>query len=110
MTLPEQLERLARDLPALEYGRNAWGAIRCRFPGPVGVDAAEHVVTCIENMRNENAKLREDKARLDWLNDDPYVRLQKVREWLPISTVPPGPDYLRAAIDNAKKHDPNYCP
>jgi hypothetical protein len=45
-----------------------------------------------------------DTARIDWLKAEPYERLQKVREWLPISYVPPAPDNLRAAIDNAMKH------
>jgi len=55
-------------------------------------------------------KSREDSARLDWLKAQPYERLQKVREWLPISYVPPAPDAVRAAIDNAMKHDPNFRP
>ncbi len=58
----------------------------------------------------ELSALRADKARLDWLKEEPYARLQKVREWLPISYVPPAPDNTRAAIDNAMKHDPNYRP
>ena len=58
----------------------------------------------------EYLALLQDKARLEWLKPEPYGRLQKVREWLPISYVPPAPDNLRAAIDNAMKHDPNFRP
>ncbi len=58
LTFPEQLERLARDLPALEYGRNAWIAIRAHFLGAVGKDEAEHVIECITRLRKENETLR----------------------------------------------------
>lgn len=56
-----------------------------------------------DGAMGENAKLRADEARIDWLKADPYVRLTKLRTWLPISYVPPAPDIMRAAFDNAMK-------
>lgn len=72
-----------------------------------GCEPTEFCHHCAQDLLIE---LQADKARLDWLKAEPYERLQKVREWLPISYVPPAPDNLRAAIDNAMKHDPNYRP
>lgn len=59
---------------------------------------------------SKQAKAQTDEARLDWLAEQPYERLQKVREWLPHSSIPPARDNLRAAIDNAMAYDPNFRP
>lgn len=74
---------------------------------PTISEIAAHLVKLREFWEKGEA---DDTARLDWMKTEPYERLQKVREWLPISYVPPAPDNLRAAIDNAMKHDPNFRP
>lgn len=78
----------------------------------LGIDpiARESQAQLVGYLAGTLVKLSEDKGRLDWLKAEPYERLQKVREWLPISYIPPAPDNLRAAIDNAMKHDPNFRP
>lgn len=56
-----------------------------------------------QEIGSELAELREDKADLDWLEKDAYVRLKDIMRALPITPKFPGPGHVRASIRNERK-------
>ena len=67
------------------------------------LDRNQNLVCCCESVERENAELREDKARLDWLDKCAEVRATDELNDLVLWT---GESYeytpIRAAIDAAR--------
>ena len=77
-----------------------WRKIQAVLPEPDNDDQRSLVQRVIDAITAVQAN--EDTARLDWLDIDPYLRMEHVRRLLPISPSAPGPGQIRAAIDAAR--------
>lgn len=57
-------------------------------------------------LQRENAEMRADMERLDWLDADPYFRTHKINSRYALAPKNSPQAMIRAAIDEARKEKP----